>query len=1085
MNVFSSRNVELKGTKIVEASAGTGKTYSIAVICLRLVLSGVEIKEILAVTFTQAATAELKGRIMKFIHLALIYLKGKDYKNDDDFDEIKEIVDSFEDRALLLKRMKKAYSGLDELSVFTIHGFCKRILSENAFESGVLFNMQLATDNDEVLTDAVQSFWRKNVPDMPADVLERISGEKWFDVSELKHLVKERLVFKDVKYMPDVKKDVVSWKEQKGLFGVGEADLCSDLMTLLDELSLYCTEYIDRERERTGILSFDDLLILLERTLEDKDRKKLLVNTMKERYLAVLIDEFQDTDPLQYRIFNTFFGNGDHILFYIGDPKQSIYSFRNADIFAYLNAISQMPEEDRYTMNVNYRSTSRVVDGVTALFKMKQGHPFEIEGIDMPHVSAKDESENKLTFKGKPCNGIDIRFMRADSFSGYELSKNASFKKKKIKVEPARSRAIDDMVFTIVEMLKDDSDYRIGNDKVKASNIAVLVDTNRDANTVRKSLSFYCVPVVTASNVSVYDSVEANDLLVISKAMANPIPGRVKAALLTMFFRENIQYIQSLENDLEKMESWIFFFCELEEVWNQQGFLSAFNKFFNSYSLSETLASQTDGERALTNVSQLTELLHKYEQENLSSPGSTLDWFCGKITEAGSAEEEQLRLESDADAVNIVTIHKSKGLDYPIVFCPAMWKKAESSRNAYYMKYHDEDKSRVLSFEKSSNYVKDMYRSETLSENLRLVYVALTRAKYNCTIYWGNIYGMGSSALANIFHGVIGYRDFAKCSDDNMLLDLINVEDSSKGSIKVRDELKTPNQRLFLRSDEKKYLTNRDVESEISATWSITSFSSLSYHAEGFSEVVDPELFEENSREPKDVEPLDDPGSIHSFPAGAAAGTALHAIFEEIDFKSSDNLEIIGSVLERHNLRYSDSEEDMTPWVQNCVNSVLDSPVFEGKNLRDVKPDEMLTEMEFFFEIDDLKTAKINKLFKGKISVPENTANGYIHGFIDLVFKLNGKYYIVDWKSNKLGERKEDYTDNRVIKEMKKHNYIFQYMIYASALDRYLSINSKSYKYEVDFGGASYVFLRGPAFYSDKPDPDTFRKFNEILRGNG
>jgi exodeoxyribonuclease V beta subunit len=316
-----------------------------------------------------------------------------------------------------------------------------------------------------------------------------------------------------------------------------------------------------------------------------------------------------------------------------------------------------------------------------------------------------------------------------------------------------------------------------------------------------------------------------------------------------------------------------------------------------------------------------------------------------------------------------------------------------------------------------------------------------------------------------------------------MLLELIDLQERSQGSIRVKDELKTPFVKLAPSVDEKNFTPNRSFAGEINSNWGITSFSGLSSHAE----IADPELFEESSNESNEVKDSADDSeqrSILDFPAGAAAGTALHAVFEEIDFKSDDNFEIISEVLEKYNLRYSQDDEDMTPWVQECINEVLDSPVFDGKTLRDIEPDEILTEMEFFFEIDDLKTKKINELFKGKISVPEVSTNGFIHGFIDLVFKLDGKYYIVDWKSNKLGDRKEDYADEAVAREMRKHNYIFQYMLYTAALNRYLTVNSYGYSWS-DFGGVSYVFLRGPAFYNDKPDPEIFRKFNEILRGNG
>lgn len=1088
MKAFNCREIEIKGTNLIEASAGTGKTYSIALLFLRMVLEGIKADSILAVTFTNAATAELKSRVITFLKNAKSILENTD--TGEISNDISAIVEQYEmssGRDTVRDRLACASRDIDNAQIFTIHGFCRRMIADNAFETGVLFNMEIAPDIDETVRSAVESFWRREIQKIPEDKLAELSTSQWFSIERLIELVRGRRNVADLIIFPECGDDSVSWEHKKSIFDSRSEsrELCSDLTVLFKRLLKDVNGAVAFRAETTGMTGFDDLLKVLYSALGDPVKREILTASMKKKYTAVLIDEFQDTDSLQYRIFNTLFGNGQHILFFIGDPKQAIYSFRNADVFAYLNAKKSVDDERKFTMDVNYRSSKRAVKAVTAVFDRE--FPFIIKNIPFLHVKSSSDEENSLFFKDAPAPGMEIKFIGSSQALPFELSGGRNWKNRRIKHEYAKLRAVSDMCASVIEMLKTGSQFRIveKNQKreMRPSDIAVLVNSNNDAELVKTEFSKYGIPFVMASNASVFESDEAVDMITVLEAVSNYSPGRIKAALLTGFFRHSVKDILELTQDASGMEQWYSFFSNLNDSWEKHGFLVAFSELLEKEGIYERISSGRGGERRLTNVRHLMELAHRHEKENGISPEASLRWFREKMNEKSSSEDEQQRLESDENAVTITTVHKSKGLTYPVVFCPDLWRKSEIARNSAFLYYHNEDGFPVINFDINDPGGRESHISELGSENLRLAYVAMTRARYLTVVYWGSIYGAETAPFARLFHNGIDSQTFKTADDDRLMRDLVKLADSSEGAVSVSDRISVPDGMLEMKKEQVAAKGFQKLPEKITPEWRTGSFSSLTSNHQ----VDDPsiETVHDNiSAEEEDILPE----GILAFPAGAKSGVALHSVFENIDFTSRDNSGIISEILESANIRSFSDGTDMTPWVLKCVNEVLDATVFDGYSLRDTVKKDRVTEMEFFFHSKDFDTLKISKLLKDRVSLSPNSFKGFIRGFMDLVFRINGKYYLLDWKSNRLGSKISDYGTESMEREMKKHNYVLQYMLYLSALDRYLRQRDPKYSYERDFGGVYYIFIRGVSaangystgIYKDKPSTLLLNEFNYI-----
>ena len=1115
MNRFDPNEIDFSGAKLIEASAGTGKTYSIALLVLRLIVEkNIPLKEIAVVTFTQDATSELRERIRNFIAAAISAQEGKEIDNEN----IAAIVRRAPAKSSV-KNLKEAFYSIDEASIFTIHGFCRRVLGDNAFETGNPYDTEMMANQDALLEEICADFYRSFIislkdPFITAFLADRfkLTNIKKFAASTLSrplaqlHYPEDNTPEKTIESLDALKS---YWNESslivkeffenfpkitgkhyqavdKFVSGenadikaisffstesitkltknkVTEHELCKICDRLLDNLNKITLYYrgilrgfvkqeLENRKLRLNVQYYDDLLLRLFDALNG-ERRELVINAVREKYKAAFIDEFQDTDVLQYSIFKTIFSgsalNTSHgILFLIGDPKQSIYGFRGADIFTYMDAAASF---EKLTLTKNYRSESRLINAFNRIFNIDR--PFFYENIKYEQAEAAARSSQSLTINGENPKPLVIWNIESD--------------------EPVRKQdaavLISDAVAQEIILLT--SQARIGTRDVTPADIAILVESRYYAERLKERLLKENIQAVISGGGNIFASDEAYEMLLLLRAVAEPSNERfIRGVLVTDLIGYSFEDINAYNESDTMREEIIGKFRELARVLPLRGFAAMFMEFQRAYKIRARLISMENGERKLTNTFHIAELL---TQESAKKPGilHLLRWLSERIDSSEEKNEEhELRLESDENAVKLVTVHGSKGLEYPIVFCPFMWGRAKVNDTSAFF-YHEEVQGvhkEILCIDGNEEAL-NKAREEQLSDKLRLFYVALTRAVHRCYITWGDIKNTEKSSSDYFKKG-------AQLADDD---DPDILVTSPPAFTHEYIEKSKPREKFTL----------PEFTAVIPHNWKVSSFSSISAamntaaHMTGESPVnespVDHDTFTINTIEQKA------PGSgIFAFPKGARPGTALHEIFETLDFASKDNFELIKDVLDRYNLSGTDGEN--IPVIEQTIEEVLNVqlPVEPSFCLRDIKKSEMKSELEFYFSV---KQGGKNFDFIERTGSFE-PFEGYMHGFIDLVFKKNDAYYLCDWKSNYLGNSAENYGKEALESAMLENRYNLQYMIYALALHRYLKSAQKDYNYDKHFGGIFYFFLRGAGnkdtrgIYYARPDFEEIKKMEKILQ---
>jgi exodeoxyribonuclease V beta subunit len=1181
--------VPLSGMNLIEASAGTGKTWAIASLYLRLLVEKeLRPEQILVVTFTEAATQELRARIRRRIREALDAMRGE--ATEDDFlASLRDRADesgSTEQAAVLLEA---ALAEFDMASIFTIHGFCLRALQDHAFESGALYDTELVTDQSALAGQVIDDFWRERffgdanqlldyallkrwTPDTlksflqslqlsERDVVLPVYGEAeiarieaeaqaafdeirriWLDereaLSELlrtnKALSRSEKAYRadKVEQLLDAFEEFIAGGNPFGLFdgfekltasgiAVGTKnsgtppehplfDACERLMSSADErllalkseLVTFCRSRLPERKKESNIRFFDDLLADLYHALADGPEAAALAEALRNRYCAALIDEFQDTDPIQYDIFRRIYGGWDAPLFLIGDPKQAIYSFRGADIFAYLQAASDIGTERRFTLNTNWRSVPKLLDGFNRLFEEAR-QPFVFDNIPSPPlVAGRNVSEE---FTDPP---LEICLLEAGDGDG------------SLKSGDATSFAAAACASMVAEAI---------NDGTAAGDIAVIVRTHRQARMMQSVLRASGIVSVMRSDESVFASIEAEEVRILVTALADP--GReplVRAALVTPLFGLNGSDIARLNSDENAWAARLQEFRDYHRLWQERGFMVMARELMRRESVRERLLTlaASSGERALTNVLHCFELLHQEAHSRGLGMEGLVSWFSERVVAKEPGEEYQIRLESDEPAVRIVTAHVSKGLEYPVVFCPFQF--GGGNGNGEVVLCHDDAGRMVRDFGSRSI---DRHRSaaarETLAENLRLFYVALTRAERRCIFFTGRIVdgrSSGRTPLLSPSSYLLYASDEARQSSQPvgdaqcelagldsaaMAGKLQEMNDESGGVIRLRrlsinDDLRVPLNRPG--AAERPALVLRQFSVSLDTDWRIASFTTLSRNKHVTFELPDRD---ESAPEPA-VAPValpDTERSIFAFPKGAGAGILMHSIFETLDFASATGSaidEACATALDRYGY-----EADWLPSLAGMVRQVLSTPLSSPNGpfiLGSLKPRNWSTELEFFFPLRHITSPRLAEVLVRHGVIPGGTdpvtavqaldfapVKGMLMGFMDMVFEAQGRYYLLDWKSNHLGNSIEKYRRERLGKAMQENLYPLQYLLYTVALDRFLSLRVPGYRYETHFGGAIYVFLRGVSadrgeefgFYRARPPEALIRELSELLVETG
>lgn len=1189
MDPFDPIYNPLSGTCLIEAGAGTGKTYTITTLVLRLILQKALLPEqILIVTFTTAATAELRDRVRRRLKEAKNALQGRS-SGDTVLDRLLEHVGS---RDIALDRLEDALSNFDRMPIFTIHGFCQRILNEMAFETGSSFDAELMTDATSIIQALTDDFWRKtwhkSPPELMALAFKAMKNPDELAGYYLRHAIPDLKILPDNPKLPPVSCDVFRerctetrrlWQEYRNdvmallytpslkanIFGSLDRPASCDtfgnkreekirswarlidrwapssapafplpeklvyftqtkldasvkkgtrgpqhiffqacdhlweeahrmtqamhewLIGLRARFFLFMAQELNRYKHEKKVLFFDDLLLMVRDALR-RDRHGHLKRMLRARYRAALIDEFQDTDHVQYDIFASLFGGGENLMFMIGDPKQAIYSFRGADIFTYLHAARNT--ERRYTLTKNWRSTADLVQSVNTLFSQSP-RPFVWADISFqPAIAAVDKAPK-----------TEIADTSIPMTIWYLDNPNPPKNRASLNKQTASEKICDSLAQEVLRLV---GHAPADLNRVACKDVAVLVRTNRQARMVKKSFAAANIPAVVYNAGSVFHRPEALDLQRVLEAVADPVDEKkLRTALTTRFFGRQGDELDFNEVPPKWWEETVDRFLEYRESWIDGGFIRMFRRLVVQERVAARLLAGQSGERYFTNILHLSELLHQVSVERGMGLGELVQWLTlQRHQDNDTADAHQIRLESDDNAVTILTIHKSKGLEFPVVFCPFIWEGL--GRMAAPALFHDAGHvgRRVLdigSAEIDQNL--DRMKEERMAEELRLLYVAVTRAQARCYLVWGRLPSAEYSAFAYLMHfhhenstnATFGEqlqsmaRTFLACDNHAHRRAIGDIAQRSHGTITVVDMPEKTMPPTMHTTPRVPLDGPRVFSRQRMPVWKIASFSSLLHHRHDDAEIRDDRLgLEDTPSERYQVVKTDDVspsiGNIGRFEASARAGLFFHELFEKIDFTAgvSDHWSMLAEdrMLDYgFDLRWKDTIVDM-------VHKVVDTPLERNPDkpfsLNQVPIDDCLHELEFHLPLCAVNATSLGQafdacrqpVFEGNLpglmdQLDFKLSGGYLKGYIDLVFRFDDRYFIVDWKSNLLGNTFADYHQSKLAEVMQADFYFLQYHIYTLALDQYLRSFLPNYSYERDFGGVFYLFLRGMGAPSD------------------
>ena len=1163
-----------KGINLIEASAGTGKTYTIAMLVLRLVVElDVAIDKILVVTFTKAATEELKDRIRRRLTQAKKLLLNQARDNDLTLDCWLKQLDL--PANIIEHRLNLALLDIDQAGIFTIHAFCQRVLNEHALTSGQLFDADLTSDITSIKQTCADDFWRleiqnrpvwqtgiltrefkspdallNSIPTVPedskifpectdlesaltefrlaaehaeatlADTVEKLSP--FLETSHFNSAFKNMLLevsnqlaseYENADYRSAELDHYFSFTRENLLNALNgnqfrtnknqssegrKAGFLQELnldtspfdnlhkasrhvdIALRTKLITYLRTKLEKELERMKVWSFDSLISHLVRALRD-DHDGHLVNELLQRYSAALIDEFQDTDNHQWHIFSSIFAVPSHYLLLVGDPKQAIYRFRGADIYSYLAA--QKHAQQQFTLRRNWRSHPDLVSGINRLFQ-RNGVFILLDISFKPSEAAMTAQDGSLYHDGTALTPLMLwQLPESDSKSGYW--------------QPNRNDAAEliavSVVNEIVNLLTGDFKLQPQNRKLHPQDIAILVRTNKQAKEYQEALRFAGVPSVLTSTEPVFGTEEACNLYKLLVAVANPSdPGLLGQALALNWFGYNgAELYRALNHELE-MDQYLSRFSAYHHLWQEKGLMLMMQTLCAQENITTVLAGSQTAERILTNVQHLLELLQQAVIDGNLGIHKTLCYLKNEIARAQtgntSIDNQQLRLESDADAVKIITMHRAKGLEFPVVFCPCLWQSAKNSslQNNVVICHQPEDGTdggyRTIADFGSSDYNlhNEQAQFEANAEEIRLAYVAVTRAKFRCYIAWADS----------------RTEKEPNASSFGWLLDLARHDFSGQQKLLLELTWQHPASFTYLLLDKTASVTGwykgllnpsnlqtKKRHRSLYTSWQMSSYTALSQLS--LTEV--PEL-------PADK--ADEHGFIaaeinQSLPAGAHTGNVIHELLETIAFADLASKRDI-SVLRDKTCQYYNLDLAKPEIIDELLYKTVSTPLSETDSsfcLKNISSRQCLKEMPFYLGLSTFSTLEINRILQTQPVFQElsyKQMSGFLTGFIDLICVYQGRYYVMDYKTNTL----PNYQIGTLMNAMREHNYGLQYWLYCVVLHQYLKNRQTDYDYDQHFGGVRYLFVRGmdptipmSGVFHDYPDFALIEALSALFKG--
>lgn len=1200
------------GVTVIEASAGTGKTFCLTGLVLRLLLERrVEhVGQLLVVTFTQAATEELVGRIRAALRDVQSALAGESAPRDEFVAGLvarhggrAENRDGEEttDGAEILRR---ALLDFDDLTVSTLHGFCRRVLEESAFESGLPFDTELVESDDALLLDAGRDVWRRLFADADALLAAVATARGWSpatflvdyreihrhpstvllpatrglqaaraDITEAATRLRRafdrarlRLELQDLPFREGRSDDTDLLADRQRVRSLlatlrsaleretgpedgaedGDAILAESLWALeplrssslrralpeshhreiarraalarfvpavdalfaaLDGLEhAVRARFVDQvERRfaeikaRGATLAFDDLLHRLADALADPRHGRRLTLAVRRRFRAALIDEFQDTDLVQYGIFRRLFGPGP--LFLVGDPKQAIYRFRGADIFAYLEAKREASR--LYGLERNWRTGAPLLEAVHAVFA-EAPRPFVFADVPFQAVEAAPRTAGRA-LEGDGGKPLEWRWLEDSSQARAE-----------IRLHDATANEIANQLASAAagrgpELVGDG-----GGRPLRPGDIAVLVRTNRQALDLQTALRRAGVPAVVSRSGDIFESDEMEELLRLLDAVLEPSSARaLRVACATLVWGFDAADLTRLGEADAELQALVERFDAYRLEWQRRGFVAMVERLVIDRDVRRRLLGLDGGERRLTNFFHAVEVLHRALHERHLTPAGLVTWARAERRLADhDLDTAELRLESDARAVTITTVHKSKGLEYEVVFCPFLWQGRPVAERPVLAHVTDD---RVVYDCGSENLEahRALAEAERLAEDLRLAYVALTRARRRTVVAWGPV-GRGpasaASALAYLLHRRQGrlapadsspideatwvegalaevrarkdhwFRDLQTFVGDHAehmgLAEIPESDDGEGFDVETDEESEDRSEDLGVGTADLHAVPIPDVTRLRLVPWRISSFSSLARGGEReMPDHADPAVPALAAAESKPVAPE----GIFAFARGPRAGDCLHRVLEAIDFRRlgrPDTAAAVRRELER--FRLDEPSQHLAPLdperaVLDMLDAVLASPLpGESFALAEIGRADRLVEWQFHLPLRPIAPRELGDLFREHAATPwaaeyaerldrlgRYEIEGFLTGYVDLVFAREGRFFLVDWKSNHLGDHAAAYDLDAMTTAMLEHHYPLQYHLYAVALRRFLRERIPDFDPARDLGGAYYVFLRG------------------------
>jgi len=1241
----SPLQLPLNGSVLIEASAGTGKTFTIAALYVRFILAHLPRltaaasrvqpllpADILVVTFTKAATAELKDRIRKRLVEAAMSFRDASGSQDPFLNALKaEFSPSLWPECAYALQM--ASEAMDEASVKTIHSWCQSVLREHAFNSGSLFNQQLITDLAPYKLEAVRDYWRNFFYPLDAEnftlvnqlvaspehvlaqinglwdlaipnstplqfsamlkaarqareqqlaeqhqrwqvllpryfaVIEQADNHNWFSKPRTHNAKKAQKDFAPLQawvalpesqailQLPELKDAFLKNYGEEFLEHYTGPALTDELPQALLALAhcleqpialapdllahavAWCKARVEQQLARDAVLGFNDIIQHTCRALTN-EQGQTLAAILRQQYPVALIDEFQDTDPDQYRIFDAIYQLSANLpeqaVFLIGDPKQAIYAFRGADIFTYLQARRDTSPR-HYTLGMNFRSSHALVKGANAFF-LPAEHEQSAKAFlfnraqdnDVPFVavSAKGVAERLVLDQQKITQAMQVWTALP---SDIDVNADADKALSKSAYRQAMAATFSDYIATLLNDAVAGKTGFIADEAPDAplrpllsKDIAILVSTHNEGHLMQRELRKRGLASVYLSDRnSVFDTEVARDLLVVITACAEPANKKALLnALYTPLLHVSLAELDALQYDDMQWDNRVGQFYQFANCWQQHGVLAMIRQVMQQFQIAERLLAKpqstrsspiTGGERYLTDLLHLAELLQQAAAK-LDGPLALVRFLHEHLYQTDTmqqpADEQIVRLESDAELIQIVTIHKSKGLEYPLVFLPFISLCRPVSEKDSVFNYHDQQ-GRPCQRIVADPVILQQADYERLGEDIRKLYVALTRAKYAC---WLSVVPTGEwqkSALAYLFNAAKAShpRHFishalqwtAHPLVENMVA--LTALPQSATPVIYREPLNTISTTTFK-------ARQMPAQHQFQPWW-IASYSALKYGAMREPDnALEHNLVDE--QEPDDgvmgdsnqtsapTRELSPDLSLHTLPRGAGPGTFLHNLLQdaaEAGFHNvAEDAQIRAHIMAkrcRHG-SWAARREQLDQWLAHYISTPFALP--NGGHVTLASLTQYKAEPEFWFAVNGVSTTALDTLVINNVlpglarpALQPNYLQGMLKGFIDLIFEYQGRYYVVDYKSNYLGADDQAYHYTAMRDKILASRYDMQYVLYTLALHKLLKARlQQDYCYDRHIGGVMYLFLRGQhahgaGVFTDKPAKHVIEALDDLL----